>query len=211
MTTMKTLLPPGRVSRALAGVTDAAALACGWWLIALSVATLVEMLGRKLLGFSLQGLDEVGSYTYAVVGSIGFAHTLISRSHTRVDFLLSRFPAPVRALLNLLAMLSLSALAMLCLWRGWQVLAESIDFKSTASTPLATPMWLPQSVWLFGYVLFALVSAWASWHALELLLKGKTDQLNQSFGPQTLEEEIEAETDLQVKASPATSSAGGAR
>jgi TRAP-type mannitol/chloroaromatic compound transport system permease small subunit len=196
---MKTLLPPGPASRALAKVTDLTALACGWWLIALSVATCVEMLGRKLLGFSLQGIDEIGSYTYGIVGAFGFAHALITRSHVRVDFLLSRFPERMRAGLNLLAMLSLTALALLCLWRGLQVVRESIDLGATASTPLATPMWIPQSIWLAGYVMFAVVAAWAAWYALQLVLRGAISEVNGNFGPQTLEEEIEAETDLQLK------------
>jgi TRAP-type C4-dicarboxylate transport system permease small subunit len=194
----RTLLPPGRTSRALAGAADIAVIACGWWLIALSVLTCVEMLGRKLLGFSLQGVDEIGSYTYAVVGAFGFAYTLITRSHTRVDFLLSRFPPRWRALLNLLAMLSLAALAVLCLWRGAHVVWESWDFKSSAATPLATPMWIPQSIWLAGYLSFALVALWAAVDALRLLLRGRIDELNLRFGPQTLEEEIEAETEVQL-------------
>ena len=195
---MKTLLPPGRTSAAIAGFTDVAALACGWWLIALSVATCVEMLGRKVFGFSLQGIDEIGSYTYAIVGSIGFAHTLITRSHTRVDFLISRFSPRVRSVLNLAAMLTLTALALLCLWRGAAVVHESIDLKATASTPLATPMWIPQSIWLAGYVLFAAVALCAAWHALRLFLRGDHAALNDTFGPQTLDEEIEAETELHL-------------
>lgn len=196
---MKTILPPGRASHAMTTLTDVAALACGWWLIALSVATCVEMLGRKLLGFSLQGIDEIGAYTYAIVGSIGFAHALISRSHTRVDFLLSRFPVRMRSALNLLAMLTLTAFAVVSLWRGLNVVLESIDLGATASTPLATPMWIPQSIWLAGYVLFAAVAGWAAWDALRLWLRGKHAEINDRFGPQSLEEEIEAETDIHVK------------
>jgi TRAP-type mannitol/chloroaromatic compound transport system permease small subunit len=197
---MKTLLPPGRTSRTIAACTDTAALACGWWLIVLSAVTCVEMLGRKILGFSLQGVDEIGSYTYAIVGSIGFAHTLVTRSHTRVDFLISRFSSRVRAVLNLLAMLTLAAMAFLCLWRGSNVLAESLDLKATASTPLATPMWMPQALWLAGYVLFAVVAAWAAIDALRLFLRGDVAGLNDRFGPQTLDEEIEAETELHLNA-----------
>lgn len=195
---MKTLLPRGRTSRALAGCTDVAALACGWWLIALSVVTCIEMLGRKVLGFSLQGVDEIGSYTYAIVGSVGFAHALVSRSHTRVDFLISRFPVRLRSVLNVLAMLSLAAFAVLSVWRGLHVVLESIDLHATASTPLATPMWIPQAFWLAGYVLFALVALWAALHALKLFVRGKHELVNDGFGPQTLEEEIEAETELQM-------------
>ncbi len=212
---MKTLLPPHRFSSLLARVCDWTVIACGWWLIALSVMTCVEMLGRKVLSFSLQGIDEIGSYTYGIVGAFGFAYTLITRSHTRVDFLLSRFPVKTRALLNLLAMLSLAALSFLCLWRGYHVLAESIELGSTAATPLATPMWIPQSIWLGGYLMFALVAGWAALDALRLFATRRTQELNTRFGPQTLEEEIEAETDIHLKkpietASPHTTHAGAA-
>lgn len=195
---MKTLLPPGGTSRWLQRITDAMVIACGWWLIVLSVLTCIEMLGRKVLGLSLQGVDEVGSYTYGIVGAFGFAFALATRSHTRVDVLLSRFPPRVRALLNVLAMLSLAALALLCLWRGAHVLLDSIELHATAATPLATPMWIPQGIWLAGYVLFALVAAWAAFDALRIFLRGRTDEVNARFGPQTLEEEIEAETDVHL-------------
>ena len=199
---MKTLLPPNPTSRVLTRVADVAVIACGWWLIALSVLTCVEMLGRKVAGFSLQGVDEIGSYTYAIVGAFGFAYALIARGHTRVDFLLARFPLRVRALLNLLAMLSLAALALLCAWRGLHVLRESIDLRSTAATPLATPMWLPQSIWLAGYVAFALAASWAAIDAARLYWRGRVDELNARFGPQTLEEEIEAETEIHLDGHP---------
>lgn len=207
---MKTLLPRGPVSATLSRVADWTVLASGWWLIALSLATCVEMLGRKMFSFSLQGIDEIGSYTYGIVGAFGFAHALITRSHVRVDFLLSRFPLKVRALLNLLAMLSLAAFAALCVWRGWNVVLESRELGATAATPLATPMWIPQSIWLAGYLMFALVAAWAAIDALRIFAAGRTDELNDRFGPQTLEEEIEAETDLQVKTTGLTASAGAA-
>lgn len=195
---MKTLLPPGPLGRGLACVADWTVIACGWWLIALSVLTCIEMLGRKVLGFSLQGIDEIGSYTYGIVGAFGFAYTLITRSHTRVDFLMSRFSPAVRALLNCAAMLALAAFATLCAWRGWHVVAESIELGATAATPLATPMWLPQSIWLAGYVMFALVACWAALDALRLFFERRIQELNARFGPQTLEEEIEAEADIQL-------------
>ena len=195
---MKFLLPPGRASQWLAGACDWAVIACGWWLIALSVVTCIEMLGRKLFGFSLQGVDEIGAYTYGLVGAFGFAYTLVTRSHTRVDFLLSRFAPRVRAWLNLGAMLSLAAVALLCVWRAWAVVQESVEMHSTAATPLATPMWIPQSLWLVGYGFFALVAMWASGYALWLMARGKIEALNHGFGPQTLEEEIASETEVQI-------------
>ncbi len=200
---MKTIFPNDAWSRWLARVTDAAAIVCGWWLIVLSVLTCVEMVGRKLLSFSLQGIDEIGSYTYAIVGAVGFAYALITRSHTRVDFLVSRFSPAVRALLNVTTMLALAAFSVLCVWRSWHVVAESIELGATAATPLATPMWLPQSIWLAGYVMFALVACWAAVDAFGLFLARRTQELNARFGPQTLEEEIEAEADIRLAPGPA--------
>ena len=174
-------------------------IACGWWLIALCVITCVEMFGRKLLGFSLQGVDEIGSYTYGIVGAFGFAYALITRSHTRVDFLLSRFSARGRALLNLLAMLSLAALALLCAWRGVHVLrgehrpglhrrdaAGHADVA--AAVDLARRLRDVRARRGLGSVRRA-----------EAVRARPHAELNARFGPQTLEEEIEAETEIHLQ------------
>jgi TRAP-type C4-dicarboxylate transport system permease small subunit len=179
--------------RGLGAVVRFFTLASGWWLVGLSVATCVEMVCRKFLGFSLQGVDEVGAYTLAVTSALGFSYALLARGHTRVDFLLSKLPAAPRAALNWLAMASLAAVASFAAWRAWTVLAESIEFDSHSTSPLQTPMWLPQSLWFVGWVLFALVALAMAVHAGVLLARDR-DRLNRIYGPPTLDEEIEAET-----------------
>ena len=127
---MKSLLSDDRASRWLTRAADTTVIACGWWLIALSVLTCVEMLGRKLLGFSLQGVDEIGSYTYAIVGAFGFAYALITRSHTRVDFLLSRMPVGVGAPLNQVSRHSRARLSLLWRWPRAAISSESLIWHS---------------------------------------------------------------------------------
>ena len=68
-------------------------------------------------------------------------------------------------------------------------------------------MWIPQSIWLAGYLMFALVAGWAAFDALRLFLARRVQELNARFGPQTLEEEIEAETDIHLKTPPAAAPA----
>lgn len=179
--------------RGLSRTVEAFTLAAGWWLLLIAVATCVEMVTRKLFNFSLQGVDEVGGYTLAVTSALGFSYTLLARGHTRVDFLLSRLPAGLRAFLNTLAMVSLAAVALFAAFRAFGVLSESIEFQSHSTSPLQTPMWLPQSLWFFGYVLFALVAATLAVHACVLLATDR-NRLNKVYGPPTLEEEIESET-----------------
>ncbi len=186
-------MPPNPVSRLLERAIDTLVLAVGWWLILLSVATCVEMVSRKLFAFSLQGVDELGGYTLAIVGAIGFSYTLITRGHTRIDFLVSKMPERARSVLNMLAMVTLAGMAVFAVSRGWVVLSESIEFQSHSTTPLQTPMWIPQSMWLTGWALFAVVAVTMAGHSVALLLRGRHTELNKAYGPQTLEEEIESE------------------
>lgn len=186
-------MPPNLFSRSLTRLVDTLVLIVGWWLVILSILTCIEMVTRKLFNFSLQGVDEVGGYTLAVCAAIGYSYTLITRGHTRIDFLVGKLPAKARAALNALAMLTLAAMAVFCILRGWVVLSESIEFQSHSTTPLQTPMWIPQSIWFVGWVIFAMICVYLALHALLLLVRGETTALNKTYGPQTLEEEIESE------------------
>ncbi len=195
---MQFILQSDPLTRTLHRIVGFFAVACGWWLMGLSVATCVEMLGRKVFAFSLQGVDEIGSYTFAVVGAFGFSYALITRGHTRVDFLLSRFSGTQRGVLNLTAMVTLTAMALFFAYRSFEVVAESRALGSTAATPLATPLWIPQSIWLLAYVVFAVTSVIATGYALALLARGAWGKLNRRYGPQTLEEEIESESTVHL-------------
>ncbi|MDO9403388.1 MAG: TRAP transporter small permease [Polaromonas sp.] len=187
------MMPTNPFSRLLTRAIDIGVLASGWWLIALSFFTCVEIIGRKFFQFSLQGVDEVGAYTLAVTSALGFSYTLITRGHVRIDFMIGKLPAGARAVLNTLAMLSLAAMALFAVFRGWFVVSESIEFQSTSTTPLQTPMWIPQSLWYVGLVLFAISACYLAAHACYLLVRERA-AVNRFYGPQTLEEEIESET-----------------
>ena len=168
------------------------AILSGWWLLALSFLTCVEILLRKFFATSIQGIDEIGAYTLAIVSAFGFASALTVKVHTRVDFLVGRLPGFLRAVLNALAYVLLAMMAGYATWRGWSVLEESIEFQAHANSPLQTPLWIPQSLWLAGIGLFAATSGAMAAHAL-LLLVVSWRRVNQLYGPLTLDEEIETE------------------
>lgn len=200
-------MAPNPATRWLERPIDILVLAVGWWLIVLSFATCVEMVSRKLFAFSLQGVDEVGGYTLAIVGAIGFSYTLVTRGHTRIDFLVGKLPPRARSVLNVLAIVTLAGMAVFAVLRGWVVLSESIEFQSRSTTPLQTPIWIPQSLWLLGWALFCIATLAMAVHAVALLLRGRHAEINTVYGPQTLDEEIEAEAgevlaDLAAKAKP---------
>jgi TRAP-type C4-dicarboxylate transport system permease small subunit len=192
------------VARLLGPLARLLAILSGWWLLALSFLTVAEILLRKLLSVSIQGVDEIGGYTLAVVSAFGFANALLVKGHTRVDFLLGRLPGWPRAALNALAYALLAGLAAFAVWRGWAVLSESIEFQSRANSPLQTPLWLPQSAWLAGIAVFAAAAGAMAAHAL-MLLATDWRRVNRLYGPLTVEEEV----DIEVGAVHARGGAGG--
>jgi membrane-anchored glycerophosphoryl diester phosphodiesterase (GDPDase) len=109
-----------------------------------------------------------------------------------------RMPTAWQRVLNLLAMVTMAVFAIFAAWRGSTVLLESIEFQSVASNPLQTPLWQPQSLWLIGLVLFALISLAYAVHALLLFVKGDP-KLNRFYGPASVQDELEAELTAQAE------------
>jgi TRAP-type C4-dicarboxylate transport system permease small subunit len=181
------------VARVLEGPVRGMQILMGWVLLALCLATAYEILARRLFGFSLQGVNEIGAYLLAIGSTWGFSMALLQRAHSRVDFLFPRFPRAMRSVLNVLAALSLAALAIFSAWEGWSVLKDTLRWQARASTPLQTPLWIPQSLWLLGLVVFAGVASALAAHAVLLFVKDRR-RLDRFYGPPSLEEQIEIET-----------------
>lgn len=168
-------------------------IVCGWALLGICFATLYDIAARRLFGHSVQGVNEIGAYLLAIVSAFGFASALLQKAHTRVDFLFAYLPPLAVSCLNLLSSVSLAVLAVLSTWYGWTVLDESLLFDSRAATPLQTPMWIPQALWLAGLGVFAGVSTACAVHALMLFFKDRT-ALDAMYGPLSIEGQIDVET-----------------
>ena len=180
------------ITRIVEPVARVIAILCGYGILLLSFAVTVEIIGRKLFAFSLQGIDDIGGYMLAITAAIGASYTMALRGHARVDVFLVRMPASWQRVLNTLAMVTLASFAVYALWRGSVVLEESIEFQSVATNPLQTPLWQPQSVWLLGLGLFALIAVTYAVHAVWLLIRGR-HELNLFYGPKSAQDELEAE------------------
>jgi TRAP-type C4-dicarboxylate transport system permease small subunit len=168
-------------------------IACGWALLAICFATLYDIVARRLFAHSVQGVTEVGAYMLAIVSAFGFSSALLQKAHSRVDFLFPRMPPFLVSVLNLAAAVLLSGLAAISVWQGWHVLDESLLFDSRASTPLQTPLWIPQGLWLAGLAVFAGVTFACAVHAAILFVRDR-GRLNALYGPLSLEGQIAVET-----------------
>ncbi len=181
------------VARALGRPVRWMQILCGWALLAICFATLYDIVARRLFNHSVQGVNEIGAYLLAIVSAFGFASALLQKAHTRVDFLFPYLPRFLVSVLNLLAMVTLALLAAVSAWYGYTVLDESLLFDSRAATPLQTPMWIPQVLWMGGLCLFTGVSFACAVHALVLFIRDR-DELDALYGPLTIEGQIDVET-----------------
>src|SRR5574341_1168843 len=161
--------------------------------LALSVIVTVETLARKLFNYSLQGVDELAGYSLAIGSTIAFSLALAGRNHIRVDVFHELFPRALKAALNWISIVLLAALAVLFVLVSWRVLSESLEYRSTAQTPWATPLIWPQSLWYAGLVMFMLVAVGFAGRATWLLLKGRIEDLNEEFHPKSAKEELREE------------------
>jgi TRAP-type C4-dicarboxylate transport system permease small subunit len=181
-----------RVAQAMTPVARFLALVAGYALLLLTLTITAEVLLRRFANVSLQGGDELGGYTLAITGAFGFSLAAIERAHTRVEILTERVNPAVGSVLNLLATLGTMLMALFMAWRGWAALMASIEFKSLSGTPLMTPLWMPQSLWVFGLAVFAVVSTALFLHAAILFLRDR-DRLNRFYGPKSLDDLIHEE------------------
>lgn len=175
----------------LEGLINMAAIACGYGALGLSFLIGYEILARRFFSHSVQGVDEIGGYVLAITAAVGFASALLYRMHTRIDIAIGYFPKLVQAILNTVSAALFAGFAVFMLLRAWDSLQESISYTSRASTPLQTPLWIPQSLWVAGIALFALIACAMAVHSLWLLSHKRVDSVNNFYGPPSLQDEIE--------------------
>jgi TRAP-type C4-dicarboxylate transport system permease small subunit len=170
-----------------------AAIVFGYGLLVLSAVVVVEAVGRKLLGFSVQGADELGGYIFAVGSALCFITALVERAHIRIDLFHAMLPRLLRAALDWLSVVLMATFAAMISWLAWLQLADSAEYHSTAPTPWATALVWPQAFWVAALVLFALIAIGFAIDATLLLLGGRLEQLGRSYGPKETIEEVHEE------------------
>ncbi|XWN31088.1 MAG: TRAP transporter small permease [Devosia sp.] len=175
-----------------AGPSRVGAILAGWALLGLAVLVGVEVILRKVFSASLQGADELGGYAVAVVAAFGFGWTLLERAHIRIDIFVGILPRAVRLALDVLSLAAIATFAVFMAWRSAVALQESIEFQSLSGTPLMTPLWWPQSIWVAGLIVFAIIAAAAFIHAVWLIATDPA-RLDRWYGPRSLNDELEEE------------------
>jgi TRAP-type C4-dicarboxylate transport system permease small subunit len=161
----------------------------GYSLLILSFGIVLEIFLRAVFNFSLQGVDEYGGYVVAILVAFGISQNLLLRGHIRIDFFFEKLNFKVQAYLNLLTYFLFFLFAYFFFFRSFVTLSDSIDYKSVSGTPLETPLWIPQFIWVLGLLFFVITSTILFFHATKLFFKDKSF-FNQEFGPPSISHKI---------------------
>ena len=174
-------------------VVDLLAITSGWLLVGLSLLVAFEVVARKFFGFSIQGADEIGGYTLAIVSTIGFSYALVERSHIRIDLVHRRLPTSVQVALNLVALSLLSGFALTLAWRAVAVAWQSAAMSATAPTPLQTPLVVPQGIWSLALLVFSLIGIGYVVRTLRMALSGRMKEAASTSGIIGVEDSVAVE------------------
>ena len=156
----------------------------------------IDLLLRRIFGFSMGGADEIAGYVLAVVSAWAFPIALLKRSHVRVDILYARLSLKPRVALDLLALAGLAIFVGTLLFHAGHVLWDSIDYRSVSTTPLQVPQWIPQSLWFAGYLFFATTILVLAYNSLAHLRQQRWAAANALIGITSVEEDIEQDAHL---------------
>lgn len=172
--------------------------AFGVWvggLLMLAVAFLVsgEVVLRAFFAYGLAAASEISAYVLAIGAAWGFSFALVNRAHVRVDAAVRLLPPRVIVWVDLVAMAALTAYAYLLVLHGWEVFHQSWIRNARSTTPLQTPIWIPQGLWWAGLCVFLFACLVVLGYALTRTLRGDLSGAAQLVGSVSVEEEAKAE------------------
>jgi len=165
----------------------------GAMMVAASFIIGAEVVLRKVFVVSLGGADEMASYALALGTVWALSFALLHRSHIRVDALYLHLPKSICAILDVLALLSVLLFSTMLAWYAFEVWLTSWNFDATANTPLGTPLWIPQGLWVLGLFSLVLTVLLLLARALQALLRKDIDAVGRLAGTRSVDEELREE------------------
>ena len=175
--------------------TRIASLVFGVTMLLLSFLVTAETLLRKLFSVSLGGVDELSGYAIAIGAPLAFAVALAERAHIRINLLYLRLGTRAKALLDVLSVVALGSLALFLAYFTIMTVVDTYTYQSIAQTPWATPLIYPQALWLLAMLGFTIPAVWLAGQAIWMLPSGQWHAMTRRFGPESVEEELQAELD----------------
>lgn len=149
---------PSSLERALGRLTWLCAGGAALLVLLSLVLTAYSVLQRYVFGTPVTWSDELFGYLVIGMVMLGAAESLRRNDHISVDLLTSRVGDSARRWLDLWAMLLVIVVAVALIVGATGMVRYSYGFGVFSEGYLEMPMWIPQSVFLFGAALLALIA-----------------------------------------------------
>jgi len=154
-----------------------------------------DVIVRRLFSVTIGGSDELSGYAFAISTTWALAYAALERANVRVDVIYEHLPVRVGAVLDWVALVAIGVFAVYLTYHAQGVAAQSWQQGSTANTPLATPLWVPQMLWVAGLAWFSLVLALMLVRASVAMATGDLATLKAVCGVKSATEEAREEAD----------------
>jgi len=154
-----------------------------------------DVLMRKITGFALGGSDELSGYAFAISISWALSFATLQRANIRIDALYQHLPTRLCAALDWLALVALAVFIAYLTLYAYDVTMTSWVKNSRSNSTLGTPLWIPQIIWLAGFIWFCIVLALMLIRATLALLTGDMASIRSLTGMRSIEEEAEDEAE----------------
>jgi len=158
------------------------AWAGGAIILASAVLVTLDVLGRNIFNATLFESLELSVYGYAIAVAFAFPFALTSKTHIRIDVLLVRLPAVLRAVLDVVAMLALFGLALVFAYYGWEMFRTAMRMNARSASDLQVLLAIPQGIWATGLTWFALVAGIYSLRGLYFIGRGRFGDVQAAMG-----------------------------
>jgi TRAP-type mannitol/chloroaromatic compound transport system permease small subunit len=172
-----------RISRCLAYL--------GGTMLLLIVAVIaLEIVLRRVFAVTLGLGFEMSGYVLAISSSWAFAYALFRKAHIRIDAAYVQVGQRARVALDILALAAFVAFAVVVCEAAGSVVLESVSRNSLSNTPLQTPLWIPQALWLAGLAWFAFATVVLLLRIAAATVSGDFETVQRLAGSPTLDEKV---------------------
>jgi TRAP-type mannitol/chloroaromatic compound transport system permease small subunit len=165
----------------------------GVLLILSAAAVAVEVIGRKAFDYSFTAVDELSGYIFGITTAWALSFALFRRGHVRIDAVYIHLSARARCFMDVIAMASLAVVFTLLAYQALGVVQESLHLNAESNTPLRTPLWIPQILWMGGLWFFIANIYLILVRSIIGLVSGDHDLVRAIAGAPSLHEEVEEE------------------
>lgn len=186
-------VPFGRLLSRLESLSRLAVWVGGALTLACVFLISFDVLARKFFSVTVGGSDEISGYVFAISTSWSLALVLLQRGNVRVDVLYQHLPTRLAALLDWLSIVALGVFIGFLTYYASSVAQTSWERQAAANTPLATPLWIPQGLWVLGLAWMCVVLALLLIPTTIALVTGDSASVRELCGVRSAQEEAEEE------------------